>query len=127
MKTVTWALIAVGILLATLVGFDLVARRSPPARTPVALGRAYATTVTVTLADAWIAAAAALEKGQTVPQARTTLQDAWQAERSRAFVADVAPAFARILPEGADPKDAAQRSAIAEAWREFARGLKGGR
>jgi hypothetical protein len=124
-----WLLLLVGLALAGLVTFDLVSRRpaSPAPPTPAALGRAYATTVVATLADAWIAAADALEKGKAVADARSALQDGWQAARTKAFVASVAPEFAKVLAEGAEPKDAAQRAQAVALWREFARGLKGGR
>jgi hypothetical protein len=124
-----WLLLLMGLALAGVLTFEFVSHRraNPVAPTPAALGRAYATTVVVTLADAWVAAADALEKGKTVVEARTALQDGWQAARTKAFVASVAPEFAKVLPEASEPKDNAQRAQAVALWREFARGLKGGR
>jgi hypothetical protein len=124
-----WLLVLMGVALAGLLTFDYVSRRqaNPTPPTPAALGRVYAKTVVVTLADAWIAAADALEKGKSVVESRKALQDGWQAARTKAFVEGVAPEFAKVLPEGSEPKDATQRAQAIAFWREFARGLKGGR
>ena len=91
------------------------------------LGRAYATTIATTCADAWGAAADAIEAGKTVAEAQAVLQWTWREARVHAFNARVAPAFEAVLPEGAEPKDKAQRAAVVALWRAFARGLKGGK
>ena len=90
----------------------------------VALGRAYAPVLAGTYADAWLAAADTLERGGSVAQSQKALQDAWTAARVRAFKARVAPAFSMVLPEGAEPADAAERLRVAATWRAFASGLR---
>ncbi|WP_435005801.1 hypothetical protein P12x_003574 [Tundrisphaera lichenicola] len=92
-----------------------------------ALGRAYAPIVVSSLADGWIAAAEALERGQSVSEAQGVLQSTWQSIRTREFRAKVAPEFSSILPEGSEPTDPARRTEVIRLWREFAEGLKGGR
>lgn len=128
-----WLILVLGMVLAALMTFEVVTRLPHPAPSPSSvvdgakLGRAYAPEVISTLSDAWNAAADTLAQGKTVAEAQATLQQTWQAGRAKAFAATVAPAFAAALPEGAEPKDDAQRARVAALWRAFARGLKGGR
>ena len=106
---------------------------APPAAAPhdhaingVALGKAYAPTLAGTYADAWVAAARALEEGKAVADAQKAMQDTWQAERIAAFKKDVEPGFSLVLPAGTEPTDAARRAEVVRLWRDFAKGLKGG-
>ena len=51
----------------------------------------------------------------------------WKAARVEAFNANVAPALALVLPEGAEPTTPERRAKVVEFWRAaFARGLRGG-
>lgn len=128
-----WLILVLGMALAALTTYEVVTRQAHPAPSPAAvvdgakLGRAYATTVVATLSDAWNAAADSLGQGKTMAEAQAALQQNWQAARAKAFVAAVAPEFAKVLTEGAEPKDDAQRAQVVALWRAFARGLKGGR
>jgi hypothetical protein len=129
-----WLILVLGMALASLATFEVVTRLSShgvpgpgSAVDGAMLGRAYAPVVVATLSDAWNAAADALGRGQTVAQAQAALQQNWQAGRTKAFAASVAPEFAKVLPEGSEPKDDAQRAAVVALWRAFAKGLKGGR
>lgn len=130
-----WLTLGLGMALAALVTFEVVTRRphGEPAPSPVPvvdgakLGRAYAPQVLSTLSDAWNAAADTLARGKSMAEARASLQQNWQAARARAFVASTAPEFAKVIAEGTEPKDAAQRAQVEALWRAFARGLKGGR
>lgn len=98
----------------------------PPTIGAWALGRAYAPVLADSLGDGWLAAAEALERGKTVPEAQADLQSAWRAARVRTFSAEVAPAFAAVLPEGSEPTDPAKRAEVVKLWRDFASGLKRG-
>ena len=91
------------------------------------LGRSYAPQVASSLGDAWLAAADAIERGQSMTEAQAALQKAWQDSRVRAFSAGVAPEFSRVLPEGQEPTDPVLRARVVKLWRDFAAGLKGGR
>ncbi len=132
-KIKDWLLPALVIAMAIVVVHDHIAPRHIMTLSPTkpvdgaAIGRAYATTIAATLADAWRAAADAFASGKTVGEAQAVFQDSWKKARGDAFVARVAPEFAKVLPEGSEPKDAAQRAATVALWRDFARGLKGGR
>jgi hypothetical protein len=126
--------LCLGLALAALLAYDILSRihheGTTPAPTAVdgaALGRAYAPTVVSTLADAWTAAADTLAQGKSVVEAQAALHASWEASRAKVFVSNVAPALAKVLPEGSDPKDDAQRAEVVALWRAFARGLKGGR
>ena len=99
----------------------------PAAVDGVKLGRAYAPALAPALGEAWEAAAGAIEAGKGMGEAQETLQATFKAARVKAFTDKVAPEFAKVLAEGAEPKDAAARSEVANLWRGFARGLKGGR
>ena len=92
-----------------------------------ALGRQFAGSVATAFGDAWVAAADTLEQGKSISDAQATLQTKWQDGRTKAFTTLVAPEFSKILGEGAEPTDAAQRAAVVKLWRDFAAGLKGGR
>jgi len=100
------------------------AGRSVDAR---ALGREYAPVLASTYADAWVAAARVIEGGGSVAHAQEVLQQTWKEARVRAFRSRVDPAFSRVLAEGAEPADAAERARVAALWRGFAAGLKGAR
>lgn len=92
----------------------------------LAIGRSYAPVLVRTYADAWDSAARAIEDGKPVAEAQKTLQETWKAARVKAFRDEVEPAFARTLPAGTEPTDAAARSRVAALWRSFAEGLKQG-
>jgi hypothetical protein len=96
-----------------------------PASEYESLGRAYRAVLPRTYGAAWIKAADQLEAKVAMGKIQADLQAEWQDAREGAFGTAVQPAFARLLPEGTEPTDA-QRSPLARAWREFARGLKGG-
>jgi hypothetical protein len=98
-----------------------------PVASGEALGKAYAKSLAATYADGWDAAALALERGGSVPEAQKALQRTWTERRVKAFDAEVKPVFARVLPEGTEPAEVAKRSQVVALWRSFARGLKGGR
>jgi hypothetical protein len=89
-----------------------------------ALGRAYAPALVFTYADAWLAAADALDEGGSVTAAQKTLQEHWAAARLREFRARVEPGLSRVLPEGTEPTTKEQRAKISAFWRSFASGLK---
>jgi hypothetical protein len=91
------------------------------------LGKSYAPFVVTTYADAWLAAATALEDGKSVGESQEIFQSTWKAGRTRAFQKHVAPSFQRLLPEGTEPADPATRKRVASHWRAFARGLRSGR
>ncbi len=108
--------------------FESVAPSGP--RTTVngkALGRSFAPTVASNLGDAWLAAADAIEQGKTISEAQAALQLAWQDARIKSFTAKVAPEFMKVLPEGQEPTNPAERAEVVKLWRDFAAGLKGGR
>lgn len=119
------------LLLAGVVVYDHVSGRPGPAPAPtvngLALGKAYAPVLLTTYADSWLAAAKTLEEGKPVAEAQKTLQETWKEARIKAFTAEVAPGFAVVLPEGTEPANAAKRAQVAELWRAFAKGLRGGR
>lgn len=93
----------------------------------VTLGKAYAPFVVTTYADAWLAAANALEDGKNVSETQETFQTTWKDGRTRAFQEHVAPALQALLPEGTEPTNPAARKRVADHWRAFARGLRSGR
>jgi len=117
------------LLMGGVVAYDHFTLRGPATPTPLvegkSLGRAFAPAAAAALGDGWKAAADALEKGKTVGESQSALQDAWKDARIRAFAARVAPEFARVLTEGAEPTDPAKRAEVVKLWRDFASGLKG--
>ena len=119
------------IILGGVVAFDHLAPREPVARPSAVdgrtLGKQFATSVAAAFGDAWLAAADALAGGKPIADAQAVLQAKWQEGRSRAFTTLVAPEFSKVLGEGAEPTDPAQRAAVVQLWRDFAAGLKGGR
>ena len=127
----SWIMPSLVVVLAGVVAHDrLIAGRPAAPSTSVngaALGRAYAPLVVSSLSDAWLAAAQTVGDGKSVAEAQKTLQETWQAARVKAFTANVAPGFAKVLAEGAEPKNTEERDAVVKLWRDFARGLKGGR
>ena len=115
---------AIALLAAGVVGFDT---ESKPTFAKFEVSSGPHVVQFATLSEAWDAAADALVQGKTVAEAQATLQQTWKAARAKAFVASVAPEFAKVLPEGAEPKDDAQRAQVVALWKAFATGLKGGR
>ncbi len=91
------------------------------------LGRQFAKVIAASFGDAWQTAAETLEAGKPMADAQASLQTKWQDGRSRAFAAQVAPVFSKVLAEGVEPTDPTQRAAVVKLWRDFATGLKGGR
>ena len=68
----------------------------------------------------------ALESGQSVPAALTTVRTLWDAGRVQLFDRMITPEFARIVAEDRAPSQYtfAERMALAKAWRGFAAGLE---
>jgi hypothetical protein len=116
--------------LLALAGWHVASTRPPKPPDPsaglAALGRHYAPSLARAYAAGWDAAADAIAGNKTVAEAQAALQATFAAERARS-IAEVTPALAAVLAEGAEPKDAADRIRVASAWRAFASGLKGGR
>jgi hypothetical protein len=68
-----------------------------------------------------------MEQGKTVTEAQSALQTTWQEARIKAFTTRIAPEFSKVLPEGQEPTNPADRAEVVKLWRDFAAGLKGGR
>ena len=131
MKTFKEYLTPVAILiLAAVLLYDRVGPRPGPSPAPsingAALGKTYAPVLASSYADAWLAAAKSVEEGKTIAEAQKVLQDTWKETRTRAFTAEVAPGFSVVLPEGTEPTTPDKRAQVAELWKSFSRGLKGG-
>jgi hypothetical protein len=127
-----WIMPILVVTLASVVVYDhVIAPRLPnPAVQTVngiTLGKKYSTVVLTDLSDAWTGAAQSVSDGKSMAEAQKTFQDQWQAARTKSFSAIVAPEFAKVLPEGAEPKSPEDRAAVVQLWRDFAKGLKGGR
>jgi hypothetical protein len=91
------------------------------------LGRAYVPILGATYGEAWQAAGKAVADGGTIADAQKVVQDTWRDARERAFAAKVTPAFARVLPEGAEPATPEKRAEVARMFHDFGAGLKGGK
>jgi hypothetical protein len=133
-------LVACATLLAVLIGMGGVLLwrldhpHSPPGPAPppapvvdpegVALGRAFVAPLASSLADGSDAFAAAIEGGKSVDDADLALKATFQASRTAAFSATVAPAAAKIVTDGSAIDDAA-RARYVQFWRGFSRGLRG--
>lgn len=100
-----------------------------PAPTPtvdaVTLGKTFAPKLAASLADGFETAATMIAAGTSVKEADESLKVKFQASRNDAFKTMVAPEFAKVLPEGQEPKDPATREAAAKIHRDFASGLRG--
>ena len=70
-------------------------------------------------------AATALEAGRSVKDALAEGARTTEQLRREAFARLVAPEFARVLPEGTEPVDPAQRAQVISLWRRFANDLRG--
>jgi hypothetical protein len=90
----------------------------------VTLGRGFVHPLAEALAEAFDAHAAALEAGKSAGEANEALKAAFHHARARAFANHAADAFARLVPNGSEPKDDATRKAFAALHRDFARGLR---
>ena len=91
----------------------------------IPLGRDYLSALGQDYAAAWIAGAKALEAGQSVPQALTAVAQSWDQSRPQLFGRMLSPEFTKIVPEGQPEAEAkaADRLAMAQAWRGLAAGL----
>jgi hypothetical protein len=126
---VCWMGYQVGRLAAPAADVTPVAPVRPPAPAADAatLGKSYVPTLGATYGEAWQAASKAVAEGKSVADAQKVLQDTWRESRERAFAARVAPAFARVLPEGAEPATPEKRAEVARMFSDFGAGLKGGK
>lgn len=75
-------------------------------------------------ADGFDAAANIIATGGTVDDALAALQQTAVTERQAAFLAKYSPAFAALVPNGTQPKDATSRAAYAQMFHDFATGLR---
>jgi hypothetical protein len=92
------------------------------------LGRAYLPELGRVYAAAWYEGARRLEEGWTVGAAISAVAGSWDADRVSLFDRLVTPEFAAIVPQDASRPPglecAADRRALARAWRAFAAGLE---
>jgi hypothetical protein len=90
------------------------------------LGRTYTGNLGKVYASAWETGAAALEAGKPVSEALDAVRAAWDQDRVRLFNRFVAIEFDKIVPQGKPDAEvtAAERTALAKAWRSFAAGLR---
>jgi hypothetical protein len=94
----------------------------------VPIGRAYVSQLGVAYGAAWEDGAVALDSGQAIPAALDTVAQAWTANRTGLYDRLLTPELVKIVPENAEESTvtAADRAAMAAAWRGFAAGLTGG-
>jgi hypothetical protein len=92
----------------------------------VRLGKTYTVNLGKVYASAWEAGAADLESGKPVSVALNTVHESWDRDRVQLFNRFVAIEFDKIVPQGKTDNDvtAAERTALAKAWRSFASGLR---
>lgn len=130
---VNWLVVGLVVVVVLVVGLEvyrLVGSSGPrpgpaPAASGVALGRAFAPVLAASLADGFDALDAKLGAGSTVADADKALKTTFLESRQKAFAASAAPAFAAIVPDGTEPKDAATIAAYRQLARDFAKGLRG--
>ncbi len=122
-RTVNGALWVAIIVLGVLQVWPIVAPYLPHPDPLVAVGKAYRAPLAQSYAASWEAAAKVVEAGGKVADAQAALQAAWLKGRTDSFNARVAPALAKVLPEGQEP-DSATRPKVVAAWQGFARGLR---
>jgi len=98
----------------------------PTAQSLVKLGKTYTINLGKVYASAWEAGAAALEAGKPVSAALGVVHESWDRDRGQLFDRSVSVEFAKLVPEGKADGDvtAAERAALAKAWRSFATGLR---
>lgn len=101
----------------------------PPESQFARIGRSYRTELDEVYARAWDDGAAALEAGAGRKAALDHVVQAWKAGRVDLFERAAAKKMDAIVPESKGDKEitAAENRKLAEAWRGFARGLRGGR
>jgi hypothetical protein len=98
----------------------------PQPETPFqAVIRSYITGSRLAYADAWEAAASALEGGQTVSQAMDVLGKTLSTKRTASFESTIKPQLVSLLPEGTEPTDAAKRAQVVAFWRSIAAAIRG--
>ncbi len=122
-RTVNGALWIAVLGLAALQAWPIVAPLIPRPDPWVSLGKAYRADTASAYAVGWDAGAASLESGKAMTEAQAAFQTAWLKARTDAFQSKVAPALAKVLPEGAEPTPD-QRVKTAAAWRGLAKGLR---
>lgn len=104
------------------------APRPNPAIDAVGLGREFSPKLATCLADGFEAGASVLESPEGSVAAAIEKQKAVFADnRAAAFEKSVGPAFALLVPDGKEPEARSGRVELAQAWRDFARGLRGKR
>jgi hypothetical protein len=94
-------------------------------RTFIPVGRTYLSALGQQYGAAWVQGAQALESGQSVPSALKSVAQSWDLGRTQLFGRLLTPEFAKIVPEGQSDSEAkaADRLALARAWRGLAAGL----
>lgn len=92
----------------------------------VAIGKAHVARLGHEYADAWDDGAKLLDAGQPVATAIEAVARSWEANRVAGFDGVITPEFSKVLPQSKPEKDvtAAERAALARAWRGFSRGLR---
>lgn len=90
----------------------------------VKLGRAFVPSLAGALADGFEALGAGVAAKKPVGDSDNDLRTAFESSRQKAFAATSAPAFAALVPEGAEPADDATRARYVQLCKDFAAGLR---
>ena len=90
----------------------------------VTIGRAYLPGLAKALADSY-ESGEILDAGGTIENSIDVIASSWATNRTNLYNATVTPRLSEIVPPGTAPTDvtAAQRAAIAAAYRGFGKGL----
>ena len=124
---------AVGAALALFAAARLAAPRKPgpnPASPYneqfAAIGRAYLPQLGKSYAAAWEEGAKQLDAGGGISAALDTVSKTWSANRTKLYDHVLTPEFSKIVAESVNDADltAAERSAMAAAWRGLSLGLR---
>ncbi len=109
------------------IGWRELDRHASPAYASV--GRRYCVELGKVYAHAYNAGADNLDSGADPSAAIDGVAKSLDAGRVSAYEQIVTPEFAKALPEGKSGKDVTptERRALAQAWREFAKGMEGGK
>lgn len=86
------------------------------------LGNEYAKVIVDTYADTFDESASMIAAGVSKTSVDKDFDQRWRNRRTAAF-ASIAKEFATIAPDGREP-NADERARLAQAWKDFARGLK---
>ncbi len=102
-----------------------VAPTTPTATDMPRLAKVYGPELLAAFGDGCLDAGSTIGSGKSMVEGQAALQERFKTSRTAAFMVRINPELSKVIGEGAEPRDAAQRADVAKFWTDLGHACKG--